>query len=467
MAETDPLPEPARPAMSGQDRNPGAVVIGGDYRGLSTVRSLGRRGLEVWLLASDQWIAATSRYTRRRLPWPHAGEESRVAYLLELSAKYQLQNWSLIPTDDDHAALIARHIDRLSSAFRLASSPWEILRWSHDKRLTCELATRVNVAVPWTRYPRSAADLSNLDCNFPVILKPAIKEVLNRFTYAKAWRVSNQTDLLERYQQACQLIDPDLIMVQELIPGGGECQVSYGALCRDGAPLASVVARRLRQYPVDFGRSSSYVELIDEPEVERAARRLIEMMRYTGLIEAEFKRDPRDGKLKLLDLNPRVWGWHTLSLAGGVDFPYLFWRLTQGRDISPLRGAAGARWVRMVTDLPAVVTELRSGHLSFRAYLKSLRRPLQFAVFAHDDPAPALLEAPLLCWWKWSVLRAARAPSPSIQPAQAPAGFASEPAPAPVRTFTPSPLSVREMQLDPLSTVSTTGSISVKTSASR
>jgi hypothetical protein len=118
-------------------------------------------------------------------------------------------------------------------------------------------------------------------------------------------------------------------MVQELTPGGGESQFSYGALCQEGRPIASVMARRTRQYPVDFGRSSSYVELIEEPEVELVARRLVEDMGYTGLIEAEFKRDRRDGKLKLLDLNPHVWGWHTLSVGAGVDFPYLFWRLAR------------------------------------------------------------------------------------------------------------------------------------------
>lgn len=92
------MPEPAgyskspRFVVSSQADHPGAVVIGGDYRGLSIVRSLGRRGLKVWVLASDQWIAGTSRYARRRLPWPSGDENSRVAYLIELSARYQLQN---------------------------------------------------------------------------------------------------------------------------------------------------------------------------------------------------------------------------------------------------------------------------------------------------------------------------------------------------------------------------------------
>jgi hypothetical protein len=49
------------------------------------------------------------------------------------------------------------------------------------------------------------------------------------------------------------------------------------------------------------------------------------------------------------------------------------------------------RWVRMSTDLLAVAGELRAGRLSVGAYLRSVRRPLEFAVFARDDPLPSFV----------------------------------------------------------------------------
>jgi len=155
------------------------------------------------------------------------------------------------------------------------------------------------------------------------------------------------------------------------------------------------VARRTRQYPVDFGRSSTFVETVDEYQIEEAGRRLVSEMRLTGVVEIEFKRDPRDGLYKLLDINPRIWGWHTLGRRAGIDFSYLLWRLTQGDSFSETRGLAGVRWVRMSTDLAAAVTEMRHGRLSARGYLKSLCGPVESAIFAADDPLPALLEMPL------------------------------------------------------------------------
>jgi D-aspartate ligase len=79
-----------------------------------------------------------------------------------------------------------------------------------------------------------------------VILKTAVKPTLNAFTIAKAWRVEDRESLLARYDEACTMVDPGVIMIQELIPGSGEEQFSYAALCLDGRPLAGLVARRTR-----------------------------------------------------------------------------------------------------------------------------------------------------------------------------------------------------------------------------
>jgi predicted ATP-grasp superfamily ATP-dependent carboligase len=118
-------------------------------------------------------------------------------------------------------------------------------------------------------------------------------------------------------------------------------------------------------------------------------------MRFDGLVEIEFKRDPRDGLCKLLDINIRVWGWHTIGSASGFDFTYLAWRLANGADVAPIQVPAGLHWLRLTTDLPAAYHEFVHGRLSIRSYLRTLRTPHERAVAAIDDPLPGLLEVPL------------------------------------------------------------------------
>jgi D-aspartate ligase len=397
----------ARQRTSGSDSGsgaPGALVIGGDYRALSVARSLGRRNVPVWILIDRNFhpLAGASRYVLRSKPWPGDQSELRqVRYLLELAGRHRLRSWTLFPTTDEHAVMLARHQSELSATFRMVTSPLQVVRRAYDKRLAYQLAEELGVEHPRTWYPGSREELERLDCDFPVILKPAFKDVQNSFTWEKAWKVSGRDELLARYDQAAQLIDPQLIMVQELIPGDGTNQFSYGVLALDGEPHGVVVACRRRQYPNEFGRSSSYVETIEQPEVEDAGRRLLAALRYTGLMEIEFKRDPRDGRPKVLDLNPRIWWWNSLSWRAGVDFPHLFWRLSRGESIPQLKTEPGVRWIKMVTDLPAAFEQLRRGRLSPGTYLRSFRRPLEFAVFTRDDPMPALAEIPLFFVSKW------------------------------------------------------------------
>ena len=383
-------------------RAPGAVVIGGDYRSLGVVRSLGRRGIPVWVLRDDHYLAHWSRFCRRTLPWPDVTEREKVAYLVDLAPRHGLEGWVLFPTEDETAALIARNRAELGALYRLSIlADWDTLRWAHDKRLTYQLADDAGVPRPRTYYPADAADLARFDGAFPVILKPAVGTPRSALAIAKAWPASDPATLAARYREACLSIDPSLIMIQELLPGDGDSQLSYAALCEDGRPLASVVARRTRQWPMDFGRASTYVETVDAPEVEANAERLLARMRFSGLVEVEFKRDARDGIFKVLDINPRVWGWHTLGRRAGVDFSYLLWRLVSGEPIERVRGRAGVRWVRGLTDLPTSLGEIRAGRLSPRSYVGSLMGPTEFAVLAADDPLPALLEVPGTLYLSW------------------------------------------------------------------
>ncbi|MCU1241292.1 MAG: hypothetical protein JWO71_2018 [Candidatus Acidoferrum typicum] len=98
-----------------------------------------------------------------------------------------------------------------------------------------------------------------------------------------------------------------------MIPEDDRQQFSYCAFFKEGKAIGSMVARRRRQHPHDFGRASTFVETIDLPALEALSSRFLRRINYYGLVEVEFKLDPRDGQFKLLDINARTWGYHTLG----------------------------------------------------------------------------------------------------------------------------------------------------------
>lgn len=375
----------------------GAVVLGGDYQGLGIVRSLGRQGVPVCVVDDERSIARLSRHCRSCDRVADLGDErGLVDDLLRLGAARGWDGWVLFPTRDETVAALSRRRALLSEFFRVPTAPWEAIRWAWDKRNTYAIAAEAGVPVPRTWQPRDLAALDAIDGEPPWAIKPAIKEHFFYATKAKAWRADDRAQLRERVARALEICGPGEVMVQELIPGGGEAQYAYGALYRAGEPVATMVARRRRQHPPDFGRASTYVETIDEPLVEELSERLLRRIAYDGLVELEYKRDPRSGELKLLDFNARTWGYHTVAPAAGVDFPYLLYRQQLGLAVERRRTRPGVRWVRLLTDVPTGAVQIRAGDFGVREYLRSLRRADTEAVFSRRDPLPGLAELALL-----------------------------------------------------------------------
>lgn len=375
----------------------GAIVLGGAHGSLEVARSLGRRGIPVWLLTADNPLASFSRYVARAVRWRGPGDAGAADFLIGLARRHGLEGWVLFAGSDEDVRLVAQNHAALGAVFTLTTVPWEQLRWAVDKRLMNARADALGIAHPQTRYPQSSDDLASLGVPFPVILKATARNGHNRFVDAKAWRIDDAPLLRARYEEAEALVGADRIMVQELIPGDGMAQFSYAALWDRGKPVASLVARRRRQFPIEFGFTSTFVETIEQPQVEADAVRFLASLEYSGLVEIEFKYDALAGAYKILDVNARPWTWIAIGAAAGIDFPILQWRLAAGEatgeDIAARRGRAGARWLYVSRDVAATIGGMATGR--FRNRLGSLSGPWTLAVFAKDDPWPALLDLPL------------------------------------------------------------------------
>src|SRR6185312_3845287 len=116
-----------------------ALILGAHSVGLGAARSLGRRGIEVYAVATDaNRDARWSRYVKRLLPWD-PGEADAAGQLLELAAREGLDGATVFACDDSTALLLGREHERLAERLVPASPPWEAMRWGHDKSLTDEL----------------------------------------------------------------------------------------------------------------------------------------------------------------------------------------------------------------------------------------------------------------------------------------------------------------------------------------
>jgi len=375
----------------------GAVVVGGDFHGLAIARSLGRHGIPVCVLDNEYSIARFSRYTTRYLRVPALRrEQETVDSLVAVAEKLNLKGWVLFPTRDEHVAAFSRHKTTLEGWFRSPTPEWECIKWAWNKWNTYCLAEKLGIATPKTWCPRTLQELEAIEAQFPLGVKPAVKEDFFYATKAKAWRANNRKELRELWEQAVIHSGPNEVLIQEIIPGDGTCQFSSCVLFKDGKSIASMEAQRWRQHPPEFGRAATYVESIDRPDLEELSARFLREINYYGLAEVEFKLDPRDGKLKLLDVNARTWGFHALGPPAGVDFPHLLFADQVGKEVAECRGRAGIGWIRMVTDVPSCVLGFAGGYLKWQDYRRSLRHFGIESVFSKEDLRPSFAEIALI-----------------------------------------------------------------------
>jgi len=376
----------------------GAVVVGGDYQGLGIVRSLGRQGIPVCIVDDELSISRYSRYSTKFVKVTDLHDERvTVDSLLDIGKRLNLDGWVLYPTREELVAAFSRNRAELSKLFRVPTPEWDSVRWAWDKRNTYRLATELDIPIPITHYPQSIDQLSELDgLTPPFAIKPAIKEHFLYATKAKAWCAKSHAQLRELFKKASELVSPGEIMVQEVIPGGGTQQFAYCVFFRNGKAVGKMVAQRRRQHPLQFGRASTYVETVDVPVLEEFSERFLRKIDYYGLAELEYKLDPRDSQYKLLDVNARTWGYHSLGESAGVDFSYMLYADQLGMPVPESMGRPGVGWMRTTTDIPAAMCALVAGDVDFRSYLRSLRNCSADAVFSLKDPLPGLAEIALI-----------------------------------------------------------------------
>jgi len=376
-----------------QRKKQGVVLLGSDFKALGVVRSLGQRGIPSIVIDNTPRSAWFSRYVVKRFRWRgHMDDDAFVPFLLSVGKQYHLDQWVLFPTQDEVVQLVSCNVPLLSKIYSLVTQDWSVIQWANDKRFTYQMARETGVPCPGTYYPANEDELAQLDIMFPVIIKPAISVKLQYATRLKALPANSREELLAQYRSVIKTIPADEVMVQEVIPGDGRTQFSVATFCEEGRILTGMTARRTRQYPIDYGLGSSFVEAVPVPELFELAEKLLLHMRVSGMVEVEFKQDQRDQQYKLLDINVRPWGWHTLCIACGLDFPYMQYCAAVGQEPLPLSTNLryGTHWVRMLTDLPAGLQEVRAGITTPYAYLKSLSGKTAFSVFDWRDPVPAL-----------------------------------------------------------------------------
>lgn len=370
---------------------PPAILLGG-VNSLSVARCLGRRGVQVLWAGDDDLRLSLSRYCRR-LPLP-AGPggwpERAVAHLLGPDAE-RLRGAVLLACNDPAVELIARHRDALAERYLVDAEAPEVQLCMLDKLCTYRAAEAAGVPTPrfWTIASHDELAAIRGELAFPLIVKPLDSAA---FQAAFGGHKHLTAETWEQLEPAMRTVAGAGLefMIVERIPGPDTLLCSYYTHMGDDGPAVDFTKRIVRRQPPGEGQATLHVTQW-LPEVRELALRLLEHCGHRGLAAVEFKRDPRDGVLKLMEANVRFTGCNAIVASSGVDLPaYVYARLTGREHRFPPRFREGRRLWNPRRDAQSALALRRRGELTISAWLRSLRLPAEMFYAVPDDPLPGL-----------------------------------------------------------------------------
>jgi len=372
---------------------PPAVVLGGSATGLGAVKWLAKDGVKVYVVDSNPKVTCfySSQCEKRLSPGTDKVDDA-VEYLVSLGREIG-QRAVLFSTSDGWSLVVARGHKKLKEYYSYDFiSEQEYLRLE-DKREQYRIAEKVGVDYPKTaeikKGKNEAEEMKNAGeaaagLRFPVLVKPIdAADFFNKF-YSKGFVSRSAEEAADNYKKAKRAGFE--CVLQEIIEGPETELYSFVSYIDSKGELKrSFMAHKIRQYPPHFG-TCTLGESVYVPEIIEPSLRLLNEFNFSGPSQVEYKRG-KDGKYYLMEINPRIWLWHSLSGYCGASIINAAYDSLIGKPVEKIeKWRTGIKWWDMEKDWVSFRMRSANGEMGFLEWVGSLRGEKEQVWFNSDDP---------------------------------------------------------------------------------
>jgi predicted ATP-grasp superfamily ATP-dependent carboligase len=363
------------PCEAGLDTSTPVLVLGGKENSLSLARHLGRLGIEVRVSGPANCWGMYSRNCTKALRIPFgvkAVDHWRDLLLPEGASGFE--GHVILPCSDDALEFVAEHDEALRQRYLYDHNAPHMRLALLDKLKTMEMARAAGLDTPdyWPVSNESEVRELRAKITFPVMVKPLLSHRFSRVFGRKLFIVENDfEDLVEKVKLArAHELE---VMVIEMIPGPDSLLTSYYTYVDDeGANLFHFTKRVLRRYPTNRGGACYHItEWL--PDTADLGRRFFAEIEFRGLGNIEFKRDIRDGKLKVIEANARFTAAQELAVRAGTPIDLVVYCDLTGQAVPRFpRYREFLRYWYPLRDFLAFLELRKRGELTTLGWIKSV-----------------------------------------------------------------------------------------------
>lgn len=374
-------------------KNP-VLVIGGTVNSFKIASEFGKRGIDVYIVTDQQKdFSLNSKYLKERIivsrPWDCQFLKKLLIGIAKTTAKRPV----VYPITDMDALNLSIVKDELRDDYYFVVGERKACETLVNKRKFYQTLSKTSIKYPATFFPQDLASAKRIgkDLNYPVFIRPSITQLFSKAFglsgLSKGFIANSYRELLNYYHLAAsKKIE---VMFQEIISGppNNSFQIE-GYFNKEFCSNSLFARQRLRIWPPDFGNTTLCVS-VPMSELAFESNQIAHFMkniRYNGLASAEFKKDPRDGRCKLLEINARPWLHFWLSAECGVNIllsSYLdaIGEKTESKQVY----AIGLKSIDLEKDILASAKMFQKRKLGFLEWISSLKGVKQLDKFDKND----------------------------------------------------------------------------------
>jgi predicted ATP-grasp superfamily ATP-dependent carboligase len=350
------------------------------------LRSSGYRVSAVGRLrpAATHWSRHCSE--RLRLPDPR---QSVAAFVDGLEEVLHRKEYAVLIAGSDASLLaISEHRHRLEHLTRLGLPSHEVVRRSVDKLLLHDLAAVAGLPPPASLVcagPAEAAPAVD-ELGFPVAVKPA-QSFLPSGAGLRQQRIAVIEDRADLTRVLPQFGTPFIIQRYERAGSLFSCT----GVIAGGRLLGLTTSRVRRMWPPPGGMHTFSETVAPPPGLTARVHALLDALEWQGIFQLQMLE--LDGRLAVIDLNPRVFASVTLDARAGANLPTLWCDWLLGRMPYPVRARPGLRYRWEEGEICHLLWQLRRRRFRAAAAVVRPHRRVTHAWFRLTDPGPLVARA--------------------------------------------------------------------------
>lgn len=247
---------------------------------------------------------------------------------------------------------ISMHKERIKKYTNLLVPDYENFIAAYDKRKMHEICSEVGIAVP-KRFTNSEAEsFLSSGKNSYLVIKPDYD-----VGGALGLRYVHTINELEAAKLNIQNNFRNYI-IEEFIPGASKMRSVQLVFDKVNKMIAYFILKKIHQWPITGG-VTAYAESTHECELLEFVLPFFNKCPWEGPVEVELIIDERDGKPKLIEINPRFAGSISFAIQCGVNFPHIICMSAMNKNyfVNASKYDAGIFYINFSYYLKAVFKE--------------------------------------------------------------------------------------------------------------